>query len=228
MIFKKTKQLKKKQQGFVYTQPCCCFFMNLLMVYINSERIYNDTRWKLQRKTQLQLAKHVGMTYSQKDIEKLKPELRDLVYEYQDDPDQIETELASIVLNPRNTLDHLNRECTRNMEMFLYAVFPLALWKRELDLKLNFLEEILLMELIPNTTTHPIWDYCIEHTIVVLKKIQDETCRQCSNPGKFWCSNCKQVKYCSTKCLKQDIEDKVMGHKSLECMFLVKKKGVVR
>ena len=108
------------------------------------------------------------------------------------------------------------------MQLFLMFTLPDAYVKREFDLELNALEEALLMELIPKTYNHEIWDVC-EYTMTkYLTYIKYQYCRRCGKKKtneKFRCLTCKLISYCSGKCNREDLQDKAFGHDCVECII---------
>jgi len=107
------------------------------------------------------------------------------------------------------------------MKLFLLHVLPVALWKRELDKSLDPLEEALLMELIPHTCSHYLWDEITEMVTRQMLRINQGRCRHCGNTKvERICSDCKKAHFCSGKCQRQSMEQKAYGHYDLECDYL--------
>lgn len=196
--------------------------MMLLMAYVNSVRLFNRQHRRERRKTMLSLAKLLAVTGAT-----VYPtdEIREAVLEYRDDPDHYNLELEALESYSGPTLQELGEQSEVCMNRFLMVILPVALWKRELDQRLNHLEEMLLMELIPHTTIHTTWDACVEFVTISAERLHARTCRTCGGPGKHVCGSCRRVYYCSGACLKVDLQDIVMGHRAIECAFLAPKKS---
>jgi len=195
----------------------------LLMVYINSERILNQKRTLLAYKTELTLAKHIANTYSEEELYELsqkRPELASTVMEILYDPDQIECALESIVVPTQEELKILDKLASANMRRFLYAALPKALWRRELDLELSTLEQLLLCEEIPNTALHGAWIYITNDMKKKMERYFDGHCRECGKGGHICCRRCNGVYFCSSACLKKDIQDRTLGHFYVECQLI--------
>lgn len=115
------------------------------------------------------------------------------------------------------------KEAADTMKIFLLNTLPTTLWKYELDKPLNTIEQALVYEVIPFARNHHIWED-IEHIVREdVNHLYTKHCRRCGKfdekNGKF-CGNCKAVWYCSLKCQREDMEDKIFGHYKIECKLL--------
>ena len=194
----------------------------LLALYISTERLLFRKRNLRARKLEVDLARYIVDTYSAEELEKLPethPELAETVAELLYDPDQVECELEAVKIPTQNELNELNAKATGQMGDFLCVTLPKALWRRELDLELDTLDQLLICEEIPNCSTHPLWKSIVDLMTLTVKTYWAQTCRECGKPKQISCTQCKQVYFCSSKCRRVDLQDKVYGHNYVECLL---------
>lgn len=122
----------------------------------------------------------------------------------------------------KQLIEKYEKQLNMQMKLFLLTILPHALWKRELEKPLDELEQALLMELIPETTSHYIWK---EIEFIVTTHVQRMLNKECRTCGKQkidrTCSTCKKVYFCSPKCQKASMESKTYGHYGLECNIIL-------
>jgi hypothetical protein len=173
----------------------------------------------------IRLAQSVKTEEEQLDLIEKYPMVGEIMERILEDPASAYLDLMK--LEPLQKLQEDNI-CLmqRFIELFLCYCLPKALWKRELDLPLNMVEQCLLMELIPYTREHPFWNKCIEKMTKQMTNIFNDRCRTCGKKIKMHCQQCKEkVGWCSIKC-KGTGMDGTFEHKYLECKYfnLLKKK----
>lgn len=180
----------------------------LLFQYIFDVRNFN------QEERRLKVMRTAIRFSDDEDILKRFPELGDMVDSFFKNPEMLD-EMRELENTREDKIMHLSNY----MRLFLVYTLPKALWKREFDLPLNYVEKMLLQEIIPHTTAHPFWNLCIEKVTKHVLYIAFGLCRTCGSPKtKIKCLVCNMVKFCSIKCKKH--VDSIFGHNDLDCKYL--------
>lgn len=200
--------------------------LSLLITYITEYKQYKEEKFLLD----VIYACKEQRSYDWKD--KLIPEkvLTEYAtwknaYSKNDNKDIINATLNARIKKQNKIIKSKKTKLYHMMQIFLIYTLPVALVKREYNVELNVLEELLLMELIPKTYTHDAWETTEDLMTKYLTNITYRCCRRCGKKRilqQFSCFKCYQVFYCSGKCIKEDIQDKAFGHIYVECDILKK------
>lgn len=196
------------------------FKMSFLARSINHlERDINEL--KAVRAT-ITVCNHIKSEKEQEEWIREFPMMEDIMYQILEDPEYTYMQLMKMDELQRIQEENI-RLLKKFIEIFLSYCLPKALWKRELDLPLNWIEQCLLMELIPYTTQQPFWNQCIERVTQQMENIFNKKCRSCGKGIKMHCQKCKEsVGWCSIKCKQK--KESVFEHQYLECIYFKLKK----
>jgi len=147
---------------------------------------------------------------------------KDILFGASDDPEKTLVTINKIIQNKRLKKIQQKQNLSHYLELFIILTLPDAMIKREFDIPMSSFEEAILMELIPKTTTHSSWDLCQDTMTIYIKNIRLKRCRQCGKKKinhLYDCKLCHMVSYCSGRCKRSDMEDKVFGHEFVECVL---------
>jgi len=202
--------------------------MILLIEYTSLRRKYTKCRTESHYKQTLEMALRITESFdSIDDVRVIAKEDKDLgivledVYLHREKNENI---LKTIEKAYKSKKEYkIQAELT--MKLFLFETLPTALWKRELDLPLDGLEQSLLMEIIPETRCHELWDDITSMVTLHLLRNMNKCCRQCGKKkAPIRCRKCRGVYFCSVKCQRKTMEQRIYGHYKLECVFIQQQK----
>jgi hypothetical protein len=191
------------------------FKMSFLSRDINGQEVRINELKSI--KAAITLARRVEDLEEQKELVAKFPIIADIMERVIENPHDVYLELMEL-----ESLQKYQQEniclLRKFIELFLSYCLPKAIWKRELELSMNWVEEALLMELIPYTTSHEFWDKCVQRVEQQITNVFAGKCRTCGKGIKMWCQECKKsVGWCSIKCKNK--KDIVFEHKHLECKY---------